>query len=665
MHDNTSLKNSKHLNSIENSPNFWNNFTLKDYEKEYEKSLSDNSGFWKEKAEVLLNWSKKFTKIYNNKYGNDKWFEDGELNACYNCIDRWVETNPDKTAFIFDDNNGGTLKYTYREAKIKILEICHQIKHIKKGDCITVYLSMSPNAVFTALACARLGIVHNFVFGGFSSESLKMRIKDSNSKMLISQEYVIRGTKKIDFLNVIENATKYMNMDVLIFDEQNEYNNLGVVDSYINLETLSLPEKCYWDRNPNWIRWSSLNHSHKEIDCVNVNAEHPLFYLYTSGSTGKPKGLIHTTAGYLVYVAYSLKTAFDIQKNDVFCCTADIGWITGHSYSLYAPLLLGITSVILEGLPIYPSPYRYFDIISKYKITHIYTAPTVIRILKTYFEAPGNSLDLSLHDISSLRFLGSVGEPLNKQAYYWFSKNFGNTPIIDTYFQTETGGILIAPISGLIKNKPECAAYPIPGIVPFITNDLINNNKCNPNELGKIYISKSWPGIARGIINNKDRFQNAYFTTGIYFTGDEGRIGEDGLLYINGRADDVINISGHRISTAEVESAALSNSLVSEAAIISVEHEIKGQSMILFVVLKENDENYAESIRETISKSIGSFCKPERIIACPGIPKTATGKLMRRVLRSIVSNEEIRDIHTCINPEVISCIKLKSNEGLT
>lgn len=646
---------------LKGGSSFWNDFDGEEYKKEYLQSVENNFEFWKNKANTFLSWSKKFTKVYEGKFGSDLWFEDGELNACYNCIDRWVEVCPDKIAFIFDDNEGGTKTYTYKECLGEILEICHVIKDVKQGECITLYLSMSPKAVFSALACARLGIVHNFVFGGFSAESLELRIKDSNSKLIITEEYALRGTKKINFLKIVENATKEIDIKVFIFDKLDENDKLELNNSYCNLDNTSSlhDENIYKKLTGNWIRWSETNHSREYIECKPVNSEHPLFYLYTSGSTGKPKGLVHTTGGYLLYIAYSLKVAFGVKSNDIFCCTADIGWITGHSYAVYGPLMLGITSVILQGLPVYPTPYRLFDIVNKYKVTQLYTAPTVIRILKSYFEMTENKLDLSKHDLSSLRFLGCVGEPLNKQAYMWYSETFGNIPVIDTYFQTETGGIIIAPLSGIIKNKPECAALPVPGIIPAIINDFEESNFCKSDELGKIYILKPWPGIARGILNDRSRFVNTYFTTGLYFTGDEGKKDNKALIHIRGRADDVINISGHRISTSEVESAALANTNVNEAAIVAVEHPIKGQSMLLFVVLSKDISDYGNNIKESIVNAIGSFAKPDKVIKCVGIPKTATGKIMRRVLRDLALCNKIGDLSTCINPEVVEAI---SNE---
>lgn len=621
---------------------------LKEYKEEYDASTTNTERFWGEKAMKMLSWSKPFTKVHNKKFGSDKWFEDGELNACYNCIDRWVAVFPEKTALIFDSNEGKSTKFTYGQIFEKVCEICAQLRHLKKGDCVTLYLPMGPEAVFCALACARLGLTHNAVFGGFSPDSLRLRIDDSRSKMVITQDFAMRGEKRINFLENVSEAVRDLNIEVIVFDKHGE-----------EAETFQLYKSL-----KNSKKWSQLEHCKDPVSCLNVEAEHPLFCLYTSGSTDVPKGLIHSTGGYLLYAAYTLKTAFDIQENDVFCCTADIGWITGHSYCIYGPLCLGITSVIVEGLPNYPTYYRFFDMTQKYKLTQLYTAPTAIRMLKKYFDI--NPLDTSSYDLTSLRCLGSVGEPINKEAHKFFSESFGNLHIVDTYWQTETGGFLIAPIVGTKKAKPECASLPMPGIVPIITCDssissptaileAVSMNK--PNELGQIYIAKPWPGIARGILNNRERYETAYFSTPFYFTGDEGLVDQDGDFWIRGRADDVINVSGHRISTAEVESVACTNENVAEAAVVSVFHEIKGQSMVLFVVLKKNAQNFENDIKETIVKSIGGFCRPDRVIECPGIPKTATGKIMRRVLRCLLTNSEIGDLSTCINIESIDKLK--------
>ncbi|KAM0680717.1 acetyl-coenzyme A synthetase 2 [Glugoides intestinalis] len=623
---------------------------LAEYQEEYEESIINNKEFWKKKAEEMLTWEKRFTSVYKGSFSENEWFKDGELNACYNCIDRWVKSKPDSIALIFDSNEGEATEFTYKQALEEICKIANHLKHLKKGDCVTLYLAMGPVAVFSALACARLGITHNAVFGGFSADSLKLRIEDSKSKLLITQDFVSRGEKTIYFAGNALQAVEGTDIEVLIFDSE------ASISMHKDLEGMDKVTL-----------WSSLEHSSEYIPCVNVESEHPLFYLYTSGSTGMPKGLVHSTGGYLLYAAYTLKTAFDIQQTDRFCCTADIGWITGHSYSIYGPLCLGCTSVIVEGVPTYPTYYRLFDMVQKYKLTQLYTAPTAIRLLKKFFET--NPLDLSSHDFSSLKCLGSVGEPINKEAHKFFSESFGGLHIVDTYWQTETGGFLIAPILGVKQAKPECASLPMPGIfvaiadedpteqgVYSLKNEIeVPNSKTN--ELGRIYITKPWPGMARTILNNPERYKSAYFSTPYYFTGDEGIKDGDGDFWVRGRADDVINVSGHRISTAELESVACSNKYVAEAAVVAISHEIKGQSMVLFVVLKQDFTEYESNIKCTITKHLGGFCRPDRVIKCSGIPKTATGKIMRRVLRSLLSNTEIGDLTTCINIDAIDDLK--------
>lgn len=678
---------------------------LKSYKEEVKKSKSTD--FWATKATELLHWDKGFKEVYNFKFGADQWFSDGMINACYNCIDRHAEKTPNKDAFIFDSNDGTETRVTYKEVLRRVTEISNTLSHLKKGDCVSLYLPMGQEAVFTALACARLGLTHNAVFGGFASDSLQLRLLDSRSKLLVTQDLVKRGEKVIDYLEVVKQAIDKLDIEVLVFDK-----DASTANREINSKTRL---------------WSQVKGRFDPIPCVSVEAEHPLFYLYTSGSTGKPKGLIHSTGGYLLYAAYTLKTAFDIEASDIFCCTADIGWITGHSYSIYGPTCLGITSVIVEGLPTFPSFYRFYDLVHKYRITQLYTAPTAIRILKKHFET--TELDLSKHVLTSLKCLGSVGEPINKEAYRFFSESFGNLDVVDTYWQTETGGFLIAPIKGIKDQKPECACLPMPGIFPIIGdedgNDLNNAinlhrqelpddttdinstlsnivripditvskpirvpdiQESNPvldsgilslvcseipqmtlneisdvvkskNVLGRIYITQSWPGIARGILNDPDRFFHCYFSTPFYFTGDEGIKDEEGDFWIRGRADDVINVSGHRISTAEVESAACCDPNVAEAAVVSVYHEIKGQSMTLFVVLKKEETEYQTRIQNTISEVIGKFCRPDKVIKTTGIPKTATGKIMRRVLRSLINRTEMGDLSTCINVDSVDSLR--------
>ncbi|KAL6122737.1 Acetyl-coenzyme A synthetase [Nucleospora cyclopteri] len=611
------------------------------YFEEYEKS-KNTEAYWKNQAENLV-WNRKFIHVHNGQFGNDKWFEGGQLNACYNCVDRHCILTPDKDAIIYNDNDGNTVKITYKKLFSEVNIIANILKpEVEKGDCVTIYMGMGPEAIYSILACTRLGIIHNVVFGGYSAASLRLRIDDSNSRFVITSDICNRGMKQMNFMEKVLEATHDMNVSILVFNEKK-----------VNLQKIK-----------NVRYFSQIQKVTNFVECVPVDSEHPLFYLYTSGSTDKPKGLLHTTGGYLTYARSTTKMAFDVKENDVFCCTADIGWITGHTYSIYGPLLLGITTVVLGGLPNYPSYDRLYRIVEEYGITQLYTAPTTIRILKKFFETEADIENVAIEDknkftskfdLSSLRILGSVGEPINKTAYNWFSKSFGNLPIVDCYWQTETGGIVIASVCFGRKQKPECAGMPMPGIFPMI------GGKNEINKLGKIYITKSWPGIARTIIGNKSRYESSYFSMGIYYTGDEGYIDDDEDIWIRGRADDVINVCGHRISTAEVESVACTNTFVAEAAAVGIPHVIKGFCIYLLIVTKDtnesNNKKIEKSVFTTINDAIGGIARPERIVIVEGLPKTATGKIMRRILRHIINEDILGDVSTCVNSEVIECIK--------
>lgn len=623
-----------------------NTRTLQSYLYLYDESIKNNSQFWHLQAIINIDWFKIPTKIHNNKLYGAKWFEDGHLNACYNSVDRHANTTPNKIAIIYDGNQGESTKFTYKNVLDEVMKIANILKNagLKKGDTVVIYMSMCPESVFSMLACARLGLVHNVVFGGFSATSLQLRISDSNAKFIITQESAKRGEKNIDFMKTVSEALiGYNEIGMLLFDDNTS--------------------NTKFKGNNKIIKWSKFKNTSVEyIPCVSVNAEDNMFYLYTSGSTGKPKGIIHTTGGYMVYATLTTKLCFDIKETDVFCCTADIGWITGHSYSVYGPLSNGITTVILGGLPFYPSYYRLFEMIEKHGITQLYTAPTVIRTLKQYFSMVPIKQNSYL---GSLRILGSVGEPINTEAYNWYKNNFNYCPIVDTYWQTETGGVVAAPIPGVIDAPPECAALPLPGQTIVIARESESTPEnvvvAEPNELGLILFKGAWPGISRGIIGDMDRFKKSYFKyDGYYFTGDEGYKDSQGNLWVRGRNDDVINVSGHRISTAEVESASCKDNYVAEAAVVAVEHTITGQSICIFIVLKDNGVEYDDvnnSLKATLRKIIGSHINPSNIYVVEGIPKTATGKIMRRVLRNILTNTPQGDLTTCVNLDVIDKIK--------
>ncbi|KAG5859642.1 acetyl-CoA synthetase [Encephalitozoon hellem] len=626
-----------------------------EYEKLYRRSIEDKEGFWGEQARSLLKWDKMFSEVYNNDFENSKWFDGGMLNACYNCVDRHAASDPDRIAIIYDGNDGESVRYTFKDVLDEVIRISAVLKRegLEKGDTVAMYMAMSPYAVFSALACARLGLVHNAIFGGFSASSVALRLDDSNAKLLVVQDVVVRQSSTINFLENTRKALEGRAIPVLVFDtlfsEEKILDELGGVGSRI-------------------LVWSKVMKEKNEfIPCVSVNAEDRLFYLYTSGSTGKPKGIIHTTGGYMVYATLTSKICFDLRKDDVFACTADIGWITGHTYVIYGPLSNGVTTVVFGGTPFYPSHLRLFKMVEKHRITQLYTAPTVIRTLRKYFSTmPSNHK----YNLTSLRILGSVGEPINRPAYLWFSENFNGCPVVDTYWQTESGGVLIAPIPYAVERKPECACLPFLGQEVVIASSSSKDGQVvesKPYELGRILFKGSWPGIARGILGDPERFRRGYFLyKGFYFTGDEGYKDSSGHIWIRGRADDVINVSGHRISTAEVESAACMDPHVAEAAAIAENDEITGQALCFFVVLKDKEisrEEVRASLRETLRNRIGKFVNAKSVYFCEGIPKTATGKIMRRVLKSILAGDSPGDVSTCTNVDVIEDLKEITESG--
>ncbi|KAH9412328.1 acetyl-coenzyme A synthetase [Ordospora pajunii] len=620
-----------------------------EYETLYARSVEDNEGFWKEQAERCLVWDKMFSRVHEGPFEESKWFEDGMLNACYNCIDRHVESNPGKIAIVYNRNDGKSESYTFREVLDEVMKIATVMKNegLCKGDTVAIHMAMSPQAVFSALACARLGLVHNVIFGGFSADSVALRLEDSNARLLIVQDAVERSSSVIGFLGTTKDVLCRRPIPALVFNvhytRDNIMSELGNIESKV-------------------IVWSDvMNQSVEYIPCVSVGAEDRMFYLYTSGSTGRPKGIIHTTAGYLLYATLTSKVCFDLRESDVFACTADVGWITGHTYVIYGPLSNGVTTVVFGGTPVYPSYYRLFEMIDRHKITQLYTAPTVIRTLRKYFST--NPLQHS-YDLSSLRILGSVGEPINRKAYTWFSANFNNCPVVDTYWQTESGGVLIAPIPFVVDKKPGCACLPFFGqdvLIAKTSSSQMNVSEAESNELGHVLLRMSWPSIARGILGDFERFKNGYFCyNGYYFTGDEGYKDSEGHVWIMGRADDVINVSGHRISTAEMENAACMDPCVAESAVVAEDDEITGQALCFFVVLKSreiSDEKVKKSLRGTLRCKVGRFINPKSIFVCKEIPKTASGKIMRRVLRAILVGEPIGDVSTCINPSAIEGLR--------
>ncbi|RVD92018.1 acetyl-coenzyme a synthetase [Tubulinosema ratisbonensis] len=666
-----------------------NNIEILSYKDKHKLSITDREKFFGYYGNKLLTFYKPFTKVFNDKISEAEWYLNGTLNACYNCVDRHVLDTPDKIALIYSDNDGKQIEYTYNDLLHNVLIYTNLIQSlpINKNSCVTIYLPMSDEACFIALACARLGIPHNVVFGGYSSESLKKRMEDCKSSILFTTRTVKRENKTINFE---ENAfnSKHDKLTHIIFVNLDKKIKSPInysKDFYSELEKENSFDKLEYQNNKQEKELKVIDFDKgievEFIKCKEVPSEHPLFYLYTSGSTGNPKGLIHTTAGYLVHITLSLKNSFGYEQNSKMLCTADLGWITGHSYCLYAPLALGSTTLILNGSPFYPSKLRLFELIDSNKITHLYTAPTAIRMMKKIL-TPEEEIESQKYAMKDLKLIGCVGEPINKDAYDWYSNIF-RSKVVDTYFQTETGGFLITPIPNESKFEGECTGLPFFGVEPKVIieeesktagESTLFENKgvnisikedsvvlpigmrtANEGELGILLLKGGFPGMSRGILNNRERYLSAYFNKfeGYYLTGDEALI-KDGHIYIRGRADDVINVSGHRISTAELESATCSHPNISESAVIGISDEITGQSIHIFVV---SDKLVEDELRILLRKKIGSLIKPKKIYFVKSLPKTRTGKIMRRVLRSIVTNQNVGDVSTCANVESITEIQ--------
>jgi acetyl-CoA synthetase len=618
---------------------------MEEYKELYQKSIHDPAKFWGELAEQL-DWYKKWDKVLEYDFNKPeiKWFKGGKLNASYNCLDRHLNHwRSNKVALIWQ---GEPLEenrvFTYQQLHYHVCKFANVLKKygVKKGDRVSIYLPMIPELPIAMLACARIGAIHNVVFGGFSSEALRDRINDCGSKILITADGYYRSGR------IVPNK---VNANEALKD-------CPEVEKVIVVKRLGIDVPFTKERDVWWHEEVAKEDIKLYCEPEIMDAEDILFILYTSGSTGKPKGVIHTTGGYLLFVYQTLKWVFDLKDEDVFFCTADIGWVTGHSYVVYGPLALGGTSLMFEGVPTYPNPDRFWEIIERYRVSAFYTAPTAIRALMKEGEGW-----VKRRGISSLRILGSVGEPINPEAWRWYYSNIGQErcPIMDTWWQTETGGFLISPLP-ITPLKPGSATFPFPGVLPKILRE--DGSECEVDEGGSLVITNPWPGMLRGFWNDSDRkrFKETYFTIfpGYYFTGDGAKKDEDGYFWLMGRIDDVINVSGHRIGTAEVESALVSHPAVAEAAVIAIPHEVKGQGIYAFVTLKtgvKSNEVLRKELLAHVRKTIGPIATPDKLQFADSLPKTRSGKIMRRILRKIAEGriEELGDTSTLTDPGVV------------
>ena len=613
------------------------------YQSMYEQSISDNDAFWAEHGK-RVDWIKPYTRVENVSYDakdlSIKWYEDGTLNAAANCLDRHLETRGDHTAIIFEgDEPDDSRHITYRELHEEVCRFSNMLKArgVNKGDRVTIYMPMIPEAAVAMLACARIGAIHSVVFGGFSPDALAGRIQDCDSSTIITADEGIRGGKSIPLKANTDAALDNCPMCKTCIVVRRTGNSINWVDG-----------RDFWYHE-------GVAEASADCPAEEMGAEDPLFILYTSGSTGKPKGVMHTTGGYMVYASMTHQYVFDYHDGDVYWCTADVGWVTGHSYIIYGPLANGAITLMFEGVPTYPDASRFWQVVEKHKVNIFYTAPTAIRALMREGDDP-----VTKTDRSSLRLLGSVGEPINPEAWMWYHSVVGDSrcPIVDTWWQTETGGIMITPLPGATPTKPGSATRPFFGIEPVLVDN--ENNPLEGSTDGNLCIDRSWPGQMRTVYGDHKRFVETYFTTfpGRYFTGDGCRRDDDGYYWITGRVDDVINVSGHRMGTAEVESALVAHAKVAEAAVVGYPHDIKGQGIYAYITLNAGEEPSDElhdELRLWVRKEIGPIATPDLMQWAPGLPKTRSGKIMRRILRKVAADDfaELGDTSTLADPSVV------------
>ena len=622
--------------------------TYEEYKAAYQRSVEDPEGFWAEVASSF-HWDKPWDKVLDWEFSSPdvKWFAGGKTNITYNALDRHLATRGEQVAILFEPNNPDTpaQKITYRELHQEVNRTANALKAlgVKKGDRVCLYMPMVPELAMSVLACARIGAIHSVVFAGFSASSLADRINDAACKMVICSDHNARGAKNIPVKKVVDEAL-----------------SLGCpsVEKVLVLQHTGEPVAWHPGRDIWWHEARAGQSDSCEPEAM--DAEDTLFILYTSGSTGKPKGVLHTTGGYMVYAMYTFMNVFQPREGDIYWCTADVGWITGHSYIVYGPLLAGATSLMFEGVPTWPDASRFWQVCEKHKVNIFYTAPTAIRALM----AAGDEWT-QRNDLSSLRVLGSVGEPINAEAWHWYDEKIGKgrCPIVDTWWQTETGGILISSLAGVTPSKPTYATLPLPGVQPCLVDSAGNELEGDGVE-GILCMKFPWPGILRTTYGDHERCRQTYFASfrNLYFTGDGARRDEGGMYRIIGRVDDVINVSGHRIGTAEVENAINEHDSVVESAVVGYPHEIKGQGIYAYVITDKQVENVAafeKALRDTVTRIIGPIAKPDVIQIVPGLPKTRSGKIMRRILRKVASGDmdNLGDTSTLLNPEVVDDIK--------